>query len=136
MTTPAGFIDLERLNELTSGEDLEHIKCVRVEDIREIAPVHGMVLDDRCEIKVVYGVNSEKWQVRGTYSAVKSRVAQAQEFKMLAATGCQLTEQETQAIRLLAELHETTPGQVLKAALEHYARTSLAQSDFLRFYLL
>jgi hypothetical protein len=130
---PAGFLEFEvPVPPPPHKQKITEIRCVRLGDIAEIKPNHATA--ECCRLKVVFGVKSEEWYVLGTYSGVKERIARSQQLAALGAAASELTELENRALELLSELQQDSPAQVLRWALEHYARATLPEQEFGRFY--
>jgi len=135
MTTPAGFIDIERVH-LPAGprdDTTTELICMRTEHIRAVSPIDSIGCP-RCSIRVVFGSQCETWLITGDQSGTKNRIAQVQELQAFVALGCNLTERESRVLQLLASMQEISPGEVLTTALNHYARTSLAREEYEQFY--
>jgi hypothetical protein len=133
MTTPAGFLEFEvPVPHPPAKQEMTEIRCVRTGDVAEIKPTYASA--EHCRIKVVFGTKSEEWYVLGTYTQVKERIARSQQLVALGSVASELTELETRALDLLAEIQQASTAQVLRWALEHYARSTLPKQDFDRFY--
>ena len=133
MTVPTGFIELEvPVPQPPAQKEQSEIRCTRVDNIAEIKPSH--VTPDCCRLQLVFGSRAEQVYVSGTYTEFKNQIARSQELLELGSQASELSEPEIRALDLLAEQQQTTPAQVLRWALEHYARATFHRLDFERFY--
>jgi hypothetical protein len=131
---PAGFLEFEvPLPQPPAKQEQTEISCVRIDNIAEIKRSYSS--SDNCRIRLVFGTTSETRYVLGTYSSVKDRIVQSQQLAALGPDASELSELENRALALLAELQQASTAQVLRWALEHYARSTLPEQDFDRFYI-